>query len=106
MEALRGSASLDPVLAHLAMQVGAIDAERGRGLGDVASCGLECLADRVRLAPLDLAAQSHRIVAAPRGLEPEHEVLGMDGVPVDHDGRAFHEVAELADVPRPRVALE
>src|SRR5262245_31595793 len=53
----RRSPPRDPVLAHLAVQIGTVDPEPGRRLGDVPPRLLQGFADRLRLAPLDLAAQ-------------------------------------------------
>src|SRR6185503_19165364 len=47
------SAPRDAVLAHLAVEIRAIDAEPGRGLRHVPVRALERAPNRVRLAPLD-----------------------------------------------------
>src|SRR5262245_26780805 len=74
----RSSSPGDPVLAHLAVEIGAVDPEPGRRLGHVPARLLERLADRFRLAALDLAPEPGALLARPSGLEPGGQVLGPD----------------------------
>src|SRR2546428_3587826 len=100
------SAARDAVLPHLAMEIGAVDAEpRGR-LGDVPVRALERAPHRLGLAALDLAAQAGPFAALGAALEPGREVLCADLVTRNQDGGALHEVLELAHVAGPVVPAD
>ena len=93
---------------QLAIEIALADAQDGGRLLAMAAALVEHALD---VAPLDLLERRHLLgipVVLERGLEPHahRKVLGLDRAAIGQNERPLDHVLQLADVPRPQVALE
>ena len=98
-------------LAHLAVEVRAVDAEVFGGLADVAAGAVDRLAGctccwNSCVASFSVRPASMSDGALAAGREDERQVLGFDRVAGREVGEPLHQVAQLADVAGPGVAFE
>ncbi len=97
-------------LFHLAIEIGAVEAEDAGGVAHVVLGAFDGAADVFLLEPIGGFRQPQSVgevfVGVALGAEDKREIVGADLVSSGEERDALHEIAQLADVAGPAVELE